>query len=261
MIILKSTDTLEVILAAAVATAQPQLLASWVDGPSDESVTQVFRPGGNRTVSNSATAVSLVAAPAANMVRKIEYLSCYNADTLPVILTVRVSGGSTTIIQKVTLAAGERLEYMDKVGFRVIGVTGGVAAGSVASVNGLSGVVVLSMPNDLIVPLGDETTAITTGVKVTLRATRAMSLSAVKASLTAASTSGLPQFDVKKNGVSIFTTKPTINVGSKTTVGATTPSVLTASPISIAADDELTFEIVVAGTGAAGAKVSLVAGS
>lgn len=116
----------------------------------------------------------------------------------------------------------------------------------------------LGGPCDLIVSLGDESTTITTGTaKVTIRAPRAMTLSGVKASLTTASSSGLPQFDVKKNGTTIFTTKPTIDVSEKTTATAATPSVL--SVTAIAADDELTFDIVTAGTGATGAKITLVA--
>jgi hypothetical protein len=120
-----------------------------------------------------------------------------------------------------------------------------------------------SPPSDIIVALGDETTAITTGTaKVTIRAPRAMTLTKVKVSLTTASSSGLPQFDVKKNGTSIFSTKPTIDATEKTTETAATPAVFTGgSTIAIAADDELTFDIVAAGTGAAGAKVTLVATS
>lgn len=127
------------------------------------------------------------------------------------------------------------------------------SAGTSTSLRGAAGAAIA----DLIISLGDETTAITTGTKVTIRAPRAMTLSAVKASLTTASSSGLPQFDVKKNGTTIFSTKPTIDVSEKTTATAATASVL--STTAIAADDELTFDVVAAGTGASGAKITLVA--
>lgn len=111
---------------------------------------------------------------------------------------------------------------------------------------------------DWIVALGDETTAITTGAAVvTVRAPRAMTLTKIKASLTAASSSGNPTFDVKKNGTSVFSTTLSIDASEKTSETATTVAVL--STTSIAADDELTFDITVAGTGAAGAKITLVA--
>lgn len=111
---------------------------------------------------------------------------------------------------------------------------------------------------DWIIALGDETTAITTGTaKVTVRAPRAMTLSKIKASLTTASSSGTPTFDVKKNGTSVFSTTLTIDATEKTSETAATAAVL--STTAIAADDELTFDISTAGTGAAGAKITLVA--
>ena len=71
-----------------------------------------------------------------------------------------------------------------------------------------------------------------------------------------ASSSGLPQFDVKKNGVTIFSTKPTIDVSELSTETAATPSVL--STTAFAADDLISIDIVTAGTGATGAKVEFV---
>jgi hypothetical protein len=111
---------------------------------------------------------------------------------------------------------------------------------------------------DWIIALGDETTAITTGAaKVTVRAPRAMTLTKIKASLTTASSSGNPAFDVNKNGTSVFSTALTIDANEKTSETATTAAVL--STTAIAADDELTVDIDTAGTGAAGAKITLVA--
>ena len=118
-----------------------------------------------------------------------------------------------------------------------------------------------SSPNyDWIIALGDETTALTTGTaKVTIRAPRAMTLSKIKASLTTASSSGAPAFDVKKNGTSLFSTALTIDATEKTSETAATAAVLATT--TIAADDELTFDITAAGTAAAGAKITLVAAS
>lgn len=110
---------------------------------------------------------------------------------------------------------------------------------------------------DWIIALGDETTAITTGVaKVTIRAPRALTLSKIKASLSTAGTGG-STFDVKRNGVSLFSTTLTIDASEKTSETAAIAAVL--STTAIGADDELTFDIDTAGTNAAGAKVTLVA--
>lgn len=115
----------------------------------------------------------------------------------------------------------------------------------------------LPIPFDMAVAISDETTTITTGAaKVTYRATRAFTIVSAKASLTVASSSGIPTFNVNKNAVSIFSTKITIDATELTTVTAAIPSVLTTT--AVAADDILTFDIDIAGTGAKGAKIYLV---
>lgn len=109
----------------------------------------------------------------------------------------------------------------------------------------------------IMVAVSDEASSLTTGTaKVTLRMPYAFTLTAVKGSLSVASTSGLPEFDIKKNGTTIFSTRPTLDANEKTTATAATPSVL--STTTFAADDELTFDIVTAGTGAKGLKAYLI---
>lgn len=89
----------------------------------------------------------------------------------------------------------------------------------------------------------------------------AVLLSSVTASLTTAAT-GVSLFtvDVKKNGVSIFSTLLTFNSGSKTTVGATTPAVLTSNPLAIAYDDEISIDVTTIGPviGGKGLKVTFL---
>jgi hypothetical protein len=112
---------------------------------------------------------------------------------------------------------------------------------------------------DWIIALGDETTEIVTGASVvTIRAPRAMTLTKVKASLSGSGSTG-STFDVNLNGTSIFSTTLTIDASEKTSETASTAAVL--STTSIATDDELTFDIDTAGTGATGAKITLVATS
>lgn len=113
------------------------------------------------------------------------------------------------------------------------------------------------LPWSLTVALSDETTAITTGAaKVTMRMPHAVTLTSVRASLSTASTSGLPTIDINEGGVSIFSTRPTIDENEKTTTTAATASVL--SDTALADDAEITFDIDVAGTGAKGLKVTLI---
>lgn len=107
------------------------------------------------------------------------------------------------------------------------------------------------------VAVGDETTAITTGTaKVTFRMPYAMTLTAVRASLTTASSSGTPTIDINEGGTTILSTKLTIDASEKTSTTAATAAVISDS--SLADDAEMTIDIDVAGTGAAGLKVWLI---
>lgn len=106
------------------------------------------------------------------------------------------------------------------------------------------------------IAIGDETTAITTGTaKVTWRAPFAFTLLAVRASLTTASSSGTPTFDINEGGTSVLSTKLTIDANERTSTTAATAAVISDS--AIADDAELTIDVDTAGTGAAGAKITL----
>lgn len=108
----------------------------------------------------------------------------------------------------------------------------------------------------IVIPVSDETTAITTGSgKVAFRMPFAMTLTAVRASLTTVSSSGLVTVDINEAGSTILSTKLTIDASEKTSVTAATPAVI--SDASLADDAEITIDIDGAGTGAAGLKVML----
>lgn len=104
--------------------------------------------------------------------------------------------------------------------------------------------------------LSDESTVISTGTAVVKwRAPYACTVDAVRASLSTASSSGTPTFDINESGTSILSTKITIDANEKTSTTAATAPVISDS--SLADDAEITFDIDVAGTGAIGAKVTL----
>lgn len=109
----------------------------------------------------------------------------------------------------------------------------------------------------IVVALSDETTAIATGTAVvTFRMPFAMTLTAVRASLSTASSSGTPTFDINEGGTTILSTKITIDANEKTSTTAATAAVI--SDTALADDAEMTVDIDVAGTGAKGAKVYLI---
>lgn len=103
--------------------------------------------------------------------------------------------------------------------------------------------------------ISDETTALTTGDKLTWRAPFAATILAVRASVTTASSSGIPTFNIKKNGTTIFSTKLTIDATEKTSVTAAAAAAFSAT--AVADDDEFVIAVDVAGTAATGAKVKI----
>lgn len=118
---------------------------------------------------------------------------------------------------------------------------------------------VYSTTQCLPVACGDETTALTTGTKVTFRMPFAFTLSAVRASVTTAPTgTTLLTVDINEGGTSILSTKLTFDAGQKTTTTATTAAVI--SDTSLADDAEITIDIDSVGSTVAGAglKVYLI---
>jgi hypothetical protein len=109
----------------------------------------------------------------------------------------------------------------------------------------------------MIVAVGDETTTITTGTaKVTFRMPYAFTLTAVRSSLTTASSSGLPTVDINESGVSVLSTTLSIDASELTSTTAATAAVI--SDNALADDAQMTIDIDTAGTGAKGLKVCLI---
>ena len=105
----------------------------------------------------------------------------------------------------------------------------------------------------------DESTPLTAGpAKVTFRMPFAMSLSAVRASLTTAQASGsILTVDINAGGASILSTKLTIDNTEKTSTTAATAAVI--SSAALADDAEITIDVDQVGSGSAkGLKVYLI---
>lgn len=125
-----------------------------------------------------------------------------------------------------------------------------VAVASSSSGSG-SGSVVLQ------VACSDLTTALTTGTsKGYLRAPQGFTITDVRASLLTASSSGAVTVDINVNGLTILSTKLTVDQSEKTSESAATPPVVSDS--SVSDDDEITIDIDNAGTGAKGLIVTLI---
>jgi len=108
------------------------------------------------------------------------------------------------------------------------------------------------------VAAGDETTVIAdieTGL-VAFRMPYAMTVTAVRASLTTADTTGIT-VDINEGGTTILSTKITFDASEKTTATAATPAVI--SDAALADDAEITVDVDAVGAGlATGLKVWLI---
>ena len=131
-------------------------------------------------------------------------------------------------------------------------------SGQVLSTNASGVLSFRSFPIDIQLACSDETTALTTGTaKITFRTPCAMTVTAVRASLTTAQTSGsIFTVDINEGGTSILSTKLTIDNTEKTSTTAATAPVI--SDTSLADDAEMTIDIDQIGDGTAkGLKITI----
>jgi hypothetical protein len=104
----------------------------------------------------------------------------------------------------------------------------------------------------------DESTPIVAAAPITtFRMPHAMTLTAVRASLTTAAATGTFTIDVKEAGATIFSTLLTIDATEKTSTSAATPAVI--SDAALADDAEITVEVTDDASGdAVGLKLYLI---
>ena len=153
------------------------------------------------------------------------------------------------------------LASVDAAGFG----SGSATDGHVLTADGAGGAAWEAVPGGATEPeviqiaCSDETTALTAGTaKATFRMPFAMTLSAVRASVTTAPTGSVLTVDINEGGTSILSTKITIDVSEKTSTTAATAQVISDS--SLADDAEITIDLDTVGSTVAGTglKVSLI---
>ena len=160
-----------------------------------------------------------------------------------------------------TLAASDTLEVVQS-GANVKATMTQIKAYTdtgMATTASLSGYATISQAKAeyLTVACSDESTAITTGTaKITFRMPYAMTLTAVRANVNTASSSGVITIDINENGSSILGTKLTIDANEKTSTTASSSATISDSNLSD--DAEITVDFDTAGTGAKGVKITLI---
>lgn len=168
------------------------------------------------------------------------------------VVSVNTTGFTAGAIPLYTIITGTdtAVSYTDH---RTMGMGGNLGGGG-SSTNAV----------DLIVPVVAEGAGFSTGTAaVTFRSPVAMTIDSSKVPRASLSVAGstTTTIDIKINGTSIYgaTTSNMLNIDAseKTSVTAVNPGTLTGSSISVPDDAEITIDIVNAGIGARGLKVTL----
>lgn len=166
---------------------------------------------------------------------------------------VRVNSGETGL-EFYTISAGTTFVGLTDTPANFTG-----DGGKVVRVNSGETALEFSNPLEAIqVACSDESTAIdSTGTKLTFRMPYGFTLTAVRASLTGACTTGTFTVDINEGGTTILSTKLTIDATEKTSTTAATAPVI--SDASLASDAEITIDVDDVGDStASGLKVTLI---
>jgi hypothetical protein len=123
MIILRDTDSIQVILGGAVTTNELPFVASYVDVQAPDT----YEPDSSHGATTGAVDAEVLAAPAAGKRRQLKYLGIHNLDTVAANVTVKFDRSATQreLIKAAALPAGALLTYEDGIGWRVNTADGG----------------------------------------------------------------------------------------------------------------------------------------
>jgi len=116
MILNSTTQTLRIVLSAAVAANQPPVTVDYVDFTATATT-----PGLQLATTNSTTPVTILSAPAASTQRKVNGLSVANKDTAVIIAVISLydstGGGVDYQIADIAIPVGATLQYTDTKGW------------------------------------------------------------------------------------------------------------------------------------------------
>lgn len=147
MLVLSETnDQIQIVLNAPVTTNQLRCMSVWRD-----VTTTAYTPGRTLVNTNNASDVNLVPAPAASTQRVVDFISVYNSDTATAQVTIKFdANGTEYTLWNGALATGEKVEYVEGVGFRVLAVNGLPKVQSTQAAYVANNMNIVVLPNDVI---------------------------------------------------------------------------------------------------------------
>ena len=172
------------------------------------------------------------------------------------------SGGSATGATGVSLTTKGDLLTFDTAETRLpVGlVNGQVLTVNAATADGIEWAATSAHKptQSFITACSDETSDLTVGTKSTWRTPYAFTISEVRASLTTAATGAIFVVDINQNGVSILSTKLTIDISETTSETAATPPVILTSALTDDASIDCDIDQIDSGGVSAGLKMYLI---
>jgi hypothetical protein len=115
--ILDPSLTLEIVLAGAVTTSQPEFHVDYVLYNKEGALT---KPATFRGALNSTTDVTLLASPQQGFIAEVRGASIYNKDTVAATVIVKTTDGTDRIILRQTLQTLESLVWAPATGWSII---------------------------------------------------------------------------------------------------------------------------------------------
>jgi hypothetical protein len=135
LILATTTDKIQVILAGAITTNQLECIATY----KDISTSAYSGSAPSLVSTNSTTAVDLVASPAADTQRIVDFISVFNSDTANATVTIRLNrNGTLGTLFKCVLGTGETITYAEGRGWVVFQNNGSIKTALVTGNNPIS---------------------------------------------------------------------------------------------------------------------------
>ena len=128
-----STDKLEIVLGGTVATNQLNWNVSYQDITSTGMTLPQSAGAGN---TNNATAVDIVAAPAASTTRQVTHINVFNADTATATVTIQKDvSGTNYVLISYAVTSGDTLMWSREDGWRLAKAGGSGTTLSIGTIN------------------------------------------------------------------------------------------------------------------------------
>jgi hypothetical protein len=120
MVIVSSSDSVQIVLGATATTNQVQFVTSYND-----YTTSSVTPSKNASTTNNITAVDLVPSPSSGNSRELRYCSIFNSDSEPATVTVSGNfGGTPRTMISVKLLVNEYIQFTHRTGWKVFDMCG-----------------------------------------------------------------------------------------------------------------------------------------